>query len=493
MRAEENTTDHNRRVLVIGADGMRPDTVDPQLMPTYAKLIEKGTLFTEFYAAYPPHTRVSMTTFTTGVYPGRHGVINNLMYIPGFHKDGLLQTGNDQHLLEYGSLMGEPFLLCPTLGDRLHARGSRLSVAGSGSPGASLLWNLNHPELVINPSSDYGETAIAALQQLLGEVPAESGGVKEQRAQWATRALIDVHLPNPDNKVMVLWLAEPDTALHNYGIGSPEACEALQVVDRCVAQVLEAIDRLGLVEQLDILLMSDHGHSSINAIGSLEVHLQRAVHELGLTSRFIVTSNNIYGDMDTTVQQADAAQLVKWLLQQEWCDAVFTSSSELMNLSGVMSMETLTGPIRHNRVPLLTISPKWSDDVNEFGVPGIVSTLTNKSSNKKSTHGSTSPFDLHAFCLGYGPSFREGCISDIPSGIVDIAPTICHLVGIPEETGFDGRVLLEGLKGSKDFPFEGEKLIIRSENSIGLCVAQVNGTRYVHGTVPGNERTIRPE
>jgi arylsulfatase A-like enzyme len=62
------------------------------------------------------------------------------------------------------------------------------------------------------------------------------------------------------------------------------------------------------------------------------------------------------------------------------------------------------------------------------------------------THGTLCPYDLHAFCLGIGPSFIEGGVSNHYCGLVDIAPTVCYLLGLKEEQGFDGRVLTEGLK-----------------------------------------------
>jgi hypothetical protein len=98
-------------------------------------------------------------------------------------------------------------------------------------------------------------------------------------------------------------------------------------------------------------------------------------------------------------------------------------------------------------MPLLSVSPKWTEETNEYGVPGTVMTLTS-STRVKSNHGAASPYDLHAFCLGIGPSFKERHVSGLPCSIVDIAPTVCHLAGLAEESGFDGRVLWEGLKQS---------------------------------------------
>jgi len=435
-----------RRVLIIGTDGLRPDSVDPARMPTCAKLMEEGTLFTAFHAAYPSETRVSMTTLTTGVYPGRHGVVSNLMYVPGFGEDGWLQTGNDQHLLAYRPMMSEPFILQPTLGDRLHRRGKRLAVAGSSSPGASLLWNLHHPEAVLNPASTYGRSALEAVHRRLGKVPEERTKVKKELALWATRAMIECHLKNEENQVMVLWLSEPDASQHDYGIGSPAHLEALQAVDACVAMLLEALEREGLGEKIDILWISDHGHSTLRARGSLEMHVQDAIQELKLTTKFAAAGHSIYVAEKTDLAEREGRELIDWLQSQDWCELVFAQDPLPLQRPDVLPLELLLGPITHRRAPFLAIQPKWSDERNACGVPGITEALTSKP-KLYSSHGTVSPFDMHAFCLGAGPHFKKGHVSDLPCGIVDIAPTVCHLIGLHEETGFDGRVLVEGLQG----------------------------------------------
>ncbi|MGE7225748.1 alkaline phosphatase family protein [Paenibacillus sp. PDC88] len=474
-----------RRVLIIGTDGLRPDCVDPALMPTCAKLMERGTLFTSFHAAYPSETRVSMTTLTTGVYPGRHGVVGNLMYIQGFSEDGLLQTGNDNHVLAYSQTMSEPFILQPTLGDRLHRHGKRLAVAASSSPGASLLWNLNHPERVINPSSAYGTAELEELHRQLGNVPEEQTKIKKERALWATRSLINIHLKNEQNQAMVLWLSEPDGSQHDYGIGSPEHKEALQVVDNCVAELLQAIEREGLSEAIDILWISDHGHSTIQAQGSLQEHMQRAAEELKLHTRFIAAGRYIYVAEERESTFAEVKALIGWLQSQDWCALVFARDAKYSDLPDVLSLEILLGPITHERAPLLAIQPKWDNEPNEYGVPGMTGALTS-SSKLQASHGTASPYDMHAFCLGVGSSFKKGHVSDMACGIVDITPTVCHLMGLSAESGFDGRILAEGLEPERidQQPSrleEATKEIGNRQNHAGIRLIDVNGTIYIEG------------
>ena len=46
-----------------------------------------------------------------------------------------------------------------------------------------------------------------------------------------------------------------------------------------------------------------------------------------------------------------------------------------------------------------------------------------------------------------GPSFRQRCSIDVPSGNIDIAPTVLSLLGVSTTAAFDGRALSESLDG----------------------------------------------
>lgn len=472
----------DRRVVVFGADGLRPDLVDPELMPTYARLMAEGTVFAPFHAAYPPHTRVNMSTFTTGTRPGTHGVVANLMHLPGAGKDGWLDTSDEAQLRGFGAAVGEPLLLAPTLGDRLAAEGRRLAVAASSSTGAALLWNLNRPARVINPASAYGDPDLALLLEKLGPVPEEREQTKHQRARWATRAACDVLLDDPDNQVIVIWLSEPDSSQHFYGLGSPQAKEACRVIDGCLQQLLEAIETRGLQADSDLLLLSDHGHSTVRAHRSLRDYLAVAGETLGLNGGFVAGGDYVY----RTRPEADARPLLRWLLQQPWCDVVFSSDPELAEEPGCLPLELALGTLRHGRAPLLAVSPRWHAGANEFGVPGAVESLTSLSA-LRSSHGAASPYDLRAFCLGVGPSFRQGEVSEVPCGTVDVAPTIAAILGLGDQDGFDGRVLREGLRAHASEDSRPEAVVSEvvsgpQPQHAAVRVATVEGRSYLLGT-----------
>jgi arylsulfatase A-like enzyme len=84
-----------------------------------------------------------------------------------------------------------------------------------------------------------------------------------------------------------------------------------------------------------------------------------------------------------------------------------------------------------------------------------------------------------------GPDIKRGLISDVPSGNIDLAPTVLWLLGVPPAKPMDGRVLHEALISSKE---PAPKVTVRkleATNDLGLFrwkqylqFSEVNGTRY---------------
>jgi arylsulfatase A-like enzyme len=93
--------------------------------------------------------------------------------------------------------------------------------------------------------------------------------------------------------------------------------------------------------------------------------------------------------------------------------------------------------------PDVAVSLKSSDARNEFGTPGQIAFDGGK--NKKGAHGSLSPFDMHNTLVAAGPDFRAGFADDLPSGNLDLAPTIAWILGLKPTQKMDGRVLSEAL------------------------------------------------
>jgi hypothetical protein len=440
-----------RKVLIIGLDGMRPDLVDPAIMPSLAKLVEGGTRLPDHHAVYPTHTRVNISTLASGVTPGRHGVVANVFKMNGDVDPALaiVDTSNDAHLRALDAATGGRAVQAPTLGDMLERHDQRVAVAATSSAGAGILWTRRQPYRVVNVNSHYERADLLSLREKLGPIPPPDVDYRLVRQMYAARAVTELFVHDDDTRVVVLWLNEPDASLHRFGLGSPEVREALEICDTVIGYLLHHLEQEGLHDQFNIIVVSDHGHSTVLHHRSLGEYLDRAAREIGFDGVELSTASDfIY--VDGTPAAGSLASLARWIQEQQWAGAVF-GSNDLQRLPGVLPLHSLWSGVGSERSPALAVSPAWTDATNEHGVPGTVAALTEQVA-LRATHGSASPYDLHAFLAMSGPDIGEGRVTTLPSGAVDLTPTVLQLLGIEPEQAFDGRVLWEALRDADEEP-----------------------------------------
>jgi len=87
---------------------------------------------------------------------------------------------------------------------------------------------------------------------------------------------------------------------------------------------------------------------------------------------------------------------------------------------------------------------RWNDLKNHFGVPGMIDADWQRRAGE-GTHATLSRFDMHNMLIAAGPDFRRGQMGDLPSGNVDLAPTVLRILGLTSAQQLDGRVLSEAL------------------------------------------------
>jgi arylsulfatase A-like enzyme len=77
------------------------------------------------------------------------------------------------------------------------------------------------------------------------------------------------------------------------------------------------------------------------------------------------------------------------------------------------------------------------------------------------THATLSRFDMHNTLVAAGPDFRSGQTDDLPTGNVDLSPTILHILAIKPPQEMDGRVLSEAMVKVNQMP-AGEKTEVKT-------------------------------
>jgi arylsulfatase A-like enzyme len=101
----------------------------------------------------------------------------------------------------------------------------------------------------------------------------------------------------------------------------------------------------------------------------------------------------------------------------------------------------------------------------------------------KGTHATLSRFDMHNILVTAGPDFRRGETDEVPSGNVDLAPTILTILGIKLSSAMDGRVLVEAMLNAQPVKAKSETVESTKKFPAGtwrqrLTISRVGSTIY---------------
>ena len=271
---------------------------------------------------------------------------------------------------------------------------------------------------------------------------------------WTTRALIEGLWKDGVPKFSTLWLGDPDYSQHLTRPGSPTALAAIRDSDTHLGLAIAELRKRGVLVKTNIFLVSDHGFSTIERAVSYGKSLiafgkGEAKKKFNAISRFKQTprpgdvlfttggSNLIYVvDHDPEI----IAEIVEWLQGGDFAGPIFTRDG----LPGTFKFAEVWMETAH--APDIVWSSGWSDRPNSFGVAGGLTSDGTKSG--AGSHGSTSRFCIHNTLIAAGPDIRVAFNNELPSGNVDVAPTILHLLGVRPEKPLDGRILAEALAGA---------------------------------------------
>jgi hypothetical protein len=211
-------------------------------------------------------------------------------------------------------------------------------------------------------------------------------------------------------------------------------------------------------------------------------------------------------------------KIVNFAAPQEWCGPIFSQQPAAPALTRVLGRNyaggidgTLSEAVVHvsvaGRSPDLMISFREVSDTDNadltgpnhrafvLGSHGQQSVLNNsqplirpvmgvlyadtggntKFTSGMGTHGAVGARELHNFCAAIGPDFRRSFVDLVPSGNVDVAPTISWLLGLEMNVGPGayptGRVLREAVRNGASAP--------ASSSSTASSSLQLQGMRVL--------------
>lgn len=560
----------HRRVILFVWDGMRPDSITEADTPNLAALAQRGTFFADNHSSYPTFTMMNAAAFASGAFSGHSGFFGNAIYRPGAPAraaSGEEVDMNDPVFLEdYGILRqldanedGHLFVI-GTLFQAAQKAGLKTAAVGKSGPAflqdyknggvtldekaafplafANELAAAHVPVPATTPfaypagafklAADNGDPtfnppAVRMADRVTADPSDASGAPPTAANRYLMSVYLDYILPRKQPDLSVVWLRNPDSAEHPYGVGSPNHHLALKAQDELLGELQAKLVELGIDRTTDLIVVSDHGHSNVS--GPLDLFPLRKVengkvgaidrahgysvsgdvrlaHELSMAGiraydggacmydpvmsgiladgtplypdrqddgshcqhagryttpayellhpflpreAFVVASN---GGSDYLYQpQHDPERVraaVRFLQGREQFGAIFVAD-RYGEIPGTLPLSMVRLENTEGRNPDLVVGYAFDENAVIQGMRGIefqgVSAYTNRG-----MHGSFSPTDVHNTLIAAGPDFRERFRDELPSGNVDVAPTVAKLLGI-ELPQADGRPLLEALSG----------------------------------------------
>ena len=437
-------------VLVVVWDGMRPDFVSEKNTPTLATLAHDGVTFRNNHAVFPSATNVNGTALVTGAYPGHSGLLANHIYRPEIDPGKSIDVEVPPVVQKGDQLSGGKYVAVPTIPELLQAAGRRSVVATAKTVGLLL-------DRHIDPARSQGCVTLfageslppgsaASIAKILGPFP--KAPKFAQSDSWTTKALTDFLWKDGVPAFSLLWLSEPDASQHATALGVDTALAAINSSDQNLALTLAALDRQHLRATTDIFVVSDHGFSTIRRMIELPKILAAAGFHVATEFRAPPKPGDIMlvgngGAVLFYVTEHDNAvthRLVEFLQRSDFAGVIFTKAP----MEGTFTFDQ--GKIDNEHAPDVELAFRWNDSKNQFGVPGMIDADWQRAAGK-GTHATLSKFDMHNTLIAAGPDFRRGQGDDLPSGNVDLAPTIARILGIASPEKMDGRILSEAMTG----------------------------------------------
>jgi predicted AlkP superfamily pyrophosphatase or phosphodiesterase len=455
-----------RHVVVVVWDGMRPDFVTEQNTPTLWKLAREGITFRNHHAVYPSATMVNGTAIVTGIYPGNNGIIANHVYRPDIDPNHSIDVELPAVVKKGDEVSGGKYILVPTIAELVQHAGGRTVIASAKTVG-----------LLLDRQADVGTAKncvtlfagkslpaeiIPSITATLGPFP--SGHL--QQDAWTTKAMTDCFWKDGVPALSVLWLGEPDLTQHESAPGAPAALAAIKSADENLAAVLSALDQRDARGSTDVFIVSDHGFSTIKR----SVDLRRILNDAGFTAkieelRIAKDGNQSAGGIRDKTEFNDQPKpgdimlaanggsvlfyvvghdkklirrLVEFLQQSDFAGVIFTKEP----MEGTFGLTQAL--IQRGDAPDVVMAFRWTDLQNQFGVTGEIDADWQRAAGK-GTHATLSRFDMHNTLIAAGPDFKRGQTDDLPTGNVDLVPTILQILGIKVPHQMDGRILSEAV------------------------------------------------
>jgi hypothetical protein len=543
--AQASPVRHN--LIIFVADGLRSHIVSDKTAPTMAAIRREGVDFADSHSLYPTVTTANGSAFATGHQLGDTGDFANSIYT-GFPVAA--QKGSPTPFLENDGVLGD---LDAHFGGNYLDETTVLTAAADAGYATAAIGKLGPTAIQANPQRDGAKTIVIddwtghdgglpvapAIDQAITRagLPTAAPGrgdngksgdfrtpgtlqANVDQIGWFTKVATNVVLPRFKRAgapfAMVFWSRDPDGTQHNQGdslnqltpgINGPTSLAAIRNADNALAALRAKLRQLGLDKTTDIIVVADHGFSTISRDGSgsdaAKARYADTVpgmlpsgflgmdlaHDLHLTmidadtgkpvdpaqGTHPVAGNLLLGGTANAPEavvaanggsdliyltggdrQALARRMVASLSARPYVGSIFVADA-LGAIPGTLPMSRINlegdALTPHPDIVVGFASKSTGCGDAELCAAEIADTMLQQG---QGMHGSFSRADTHNFMAAIGPDFKAGFRDPMPSSNADIGMTAAHLLhlSIAAKGRLTGRVLGEAMPGGALAPVD---------------------------------------
>lgn len=424
-----------RHVIVISEDALVYEDTDAlRRLPNFGAIWDKAARVKRVRSIYPTITYPCHVSMMTGVYPNRHGVVNN-----------------EQAIMCERSSQWEFFaraVKVPTLFDLAHARGMKT---------ACVFW----PVCAGSPSIDY---LLAEYWPQHGESVRQSymdAGASPEVMRIVDRYMnlnVPRHHPEADNfinacaadiirefkpQLLMLHPANIDGYRHATGVFSDRVTQGLYEADFWLGEIMRACRDAGIYDDTDFFIVSDHGQMNIsrtaspNALlaerGLIDVDAQGNITGWRAFCKSAALSAQVYlsdpGD--------EALRVQVHALLDEMCTSGIYGISRVYTAGEAEREEHLSGGFS-----FVIETDGFTSFNNDWLMPYVRPLDISDYRFGRATHGHQPDKGPQPTLIAFGPDIRPGAVVERAS-IVDEPVTVARVLGL-DMGDVDGHVI-EGI------------------------------------------------
>ncbi|WP_189530435.1 alkaline phosphatase family protein [Paludibacterium paludis] len=363
-------------VLLVSIDGFRADYLARGLTPNIARLALDGVGSAGMRPSFPSSTFPNHYTLVTGRYPDHHGIVNNTMRDPA--RPGAVFKLSDR------AAVTDPFWW-------EGATPLWVSAQRQGKVAATMFW----------PGSETPIHGVLPDEWLRYDAAMPYSTRVDTVLSWLSRE------PGRRPDFATLYFEGVDSAGHEHGPDSPQVGKALEDADAAVGRLLDGLQRAGLKDRVNLLIVADHGMAAVDPDHAIELDKRADPNDMDVINSGAVAGVDPKPGKEERVLQALSAP---------------------MNHGRCMAKSALPASLHyggHARVPAIVC----------IADPGWYFTAKGKFAGKGTIgmHGyDPAAREMNALFVAHGPAFRKGVT--LPAfGNVDLYPLMARLVGIHPE------------------------------------------------------------